>query len=188
MKSLPFKAVQQLHCFLLNRFLVLTSSNTNNQKLARYIINTFFPEILDRRNTTVLLQSHFCCILNAKVSNSPRNRTYIGFSAVFSSLTSHPKGSPEADSCIVLWSLSANYYVLSMMEPQNTWPSSPAKGYISWKKLSAILSLGLQISSFLLLLCFSKRVLAHSMLEEAVKLQKLNKFALRLGNFPWAGT
>lgn len=102
MKSLPFKAVQQLHCFLLNRFLVLTSSNTNNQKLARYIINTFLPEILDRRNTTVLLQSHFCCILNAKVSNSPRNRTYIGFSAVFSSLTSHPKGSPEADSCIVL--------------------------------------------------------------------------------------
>lgn len=75
-----------------------------------------------------------------------------------------------------------------MMEPQNTWPSSPAKGYISWKKLSAILSLGLQISSFLLLLCFSKRVLAHSMLEEAVKLQKLNKLALRLGNFPWAGT
>lgn len=186
MKSLPFKAVQQLHCFLLNRFLVLTSSNTNNQKLARYII--LFSLKYWTEETTVLLQSHFCCILNAKVSNSPRNRTYIGFSAVFSSLTSHPKGSPEADSCIVLWSLSANYYVLSMMEPQNTWPSSPAKGYISWKKLSAILSLGLQISSFLLLLCFSKRVLAHSMLEEAVKLQKLNKLALRLGNFPWAGT
>lgn len=186
MKSLPFKAVQQLHCFLLNRFLVLTSSNTNNQKLARYII--LFSLKYWTEETTVLLQSHFCCILNAKVSNSPRNRTYIGFSAVFSSLTSHPKGSPEADSCIVLWSLSANYYVPSMMEPQNTWPSSPAKGYISWKKLSAILSLGLQISSFLLLLCFSKRVLAHSMLEEAVKLQKLNKLALRLGNFPWAGT
>lgn len=186
MKSLPFKAVQQLHCFLLNRFLVLTSSNTNNQKLARYII--LFSLKYWTEETTVLLQSHFCCILNAKVSNSPRNRTYIGFSAVFSSLTSHPKGSPEADSCIVLWSLSANYYVLSMMEPQNTWPSSPAKGYISWKKLSAILHLGLQISSFLLLLCFSKRVLAHSMLEEAVKLQKLNKLALRLGNFPWAGT
>lgn len=186
MKSLPFKSVQQLHCFLLNRFLVLTSSNTNNQKLARYII--LFSLKYWTEETTVLLQSHFCCILNAKVSNSPRNRTYIGFSAVFSSLTSHPKGSPEADSCIVLWSLSANYYVLSMMEPQNTWPSSPAKGYISWKKLSAILSLGLQISSFLLLLCFSKRVLAHSMLEEAVKLQKLNKLALRLGNFPWAGT
>lgn len=186
MKSLPFKAVQQLHCFLLNRFLVLTSSNTNNQKLARYII--LFSLKYWTEETTVLLQSHFCCILNAEVSNSPRNHTYVGFSAVFSSLTSHPKGSPEADSCIVLWSLSANYYVLSMMEPQNTWPSSPAKGYISWKKLSAILSLGLQISSFLLLLCFSKRVLAHSMLEEAVKLQKLNKFALRLGNFPWAGT
>lgn len=186
MKSLPFKAVQQLHCFLLNRFLVLTSSNTNNQKLARYII--LFSLKYWTEETTVLLQSHFCCILNAEVSNSPRNHTYVGFSAVFSSLTSHPKGSPEADSCIVLWSLSANYYVLSMMEPQNTWPSSPAKGYISWKKLSAILSLGLQISSFLLLLCFSKRVLAHSMLEEAVKLQKLNKLALRLGNFPWAGT
>lgn len=186
MKSLPFKAVQQLHCFLLNRFLVLTSSNTNNQKLARYII--LFSLKYWTEETTVLLQSHFCCILNAEVSNSPRNHTYVGFSAVFSSLTSHPKGSPEADSCIVLWSLSANYYVPSMMEPQNTWPSSPAKGYISWKKLSAILSLGLQISSFLLLLCFSKRVLAHSMLEEAVKLQKLNKLALRLGNFPWAGT
>lgn len=132
MKSLPFKAVQQLHCFLLNRFLVLTSSNTNNQKLARYII--LFSLKYWTEETTVLLQSHFCCILNAKVSNSPRNHTYVGFSAVFSSLTSHPKGSPEADSCIVLWSLSANYYVPSMMEPQNTWPSSPAKGYISWKK------------------------------------------------------